>query len=69
MPRSDMRKVGAFWEGETKDGGSYLSGQLDNREEPPTRDEKLLIFRNGYKKQDKEPDYIMYAAPRNRGGD
>ena len=49
-------KVAGLWRNKARDGRSYLSGNLG--------DARILIFPNGYKKGEKEPDYHMYLAPR-----
>ena len=59
-------KVAGLWRNKARDGSAYLSGNWG--------DARILIFQNGYKKGEKEPDYHMYLAPRHQqakpiGGD
>lgn len=49
-----MIKIGAVWAGNDKDGNPMLTGQIG--------DARLVILKNGYKEQDKHPDYIVYIA-------
>jgi hypothetical protein len=49
-------KVAGLWRNKARDGSAYLSGNWG--------DARVLIFPNGYKQGDKEPDYLMYIAPR-----
>lgn len=44
----------ALWENKTKDGKTYLSGNLGNN--------KVLVFKNTHKKNEKEPDYRVLLA-------
>ena len=46
-------RVCGLWANE-KDGKTYLSGSIGNA--------KLLVFPNGYKDKDNQPDYILYVA-------
>lgn len=46
-----MEKIGALWENEGKKG-KYLSGNVQGV--------NVVIFTNGYKKEGKHPDWIIY---------
>jgi len=48
-----MIKLTSLWKGTTKDGKTYFKGYLG--------DSQLMIFENGYKTEDKHPDYIVYV--------
>lgn len=48
-----MIKLTALWTNKDKEGKTYLSGYLG--------DTRLVVFTNGYKKQEKEPDWIVYV--------
>ena len=48
-------KLGGLWKNESKDGKTYLSGSF-------TYGTKILIFPNGFKESEKDPDHIMYLA-------
>lgn len=49
-----MLQLGGLWVNESKKGNKYMSGYLGNL--------SLKIFRNTFKKNDNEPDYVMYLA-------
>jgi hypothetical protein len=49
-----MIKLTGLWSGKTKDGSTYYSGYLGAA--------KILIFKNKYKRDDKDPDVIAYVA-------
>jgi len=61
-------RVGAGWAKESKDGGTYYSVQLGDKETSfndladYTKDGRLrlLIFDNKYKKEEKHPDVLIY---------
>jgi len=57
----EMIQLGGLWQNDDKDGQTFFSGYLGNA--------KLLIFKNGYKKEDKHPDYIMYVAAKEKKED
>lgn len=54
-----MLQLGGLWVNESKSGVKYMTGYMGNL--------KLMIFRNNFKKEDNQPDYVMYLAekPRN----
>lgn len=47
-----MEKIGALWKKESKNIGTFLSGDV--------RGEKIFIMKNKYKKKDLQPDYIIF---------
>ena len=51
-----MMKLTGLWKSKTKDGKTYLSGNLGNI--------KVLVFTNDYKKKDSDPDYNLFFAPK-----
>lgn len=51
-----MIKLGGLWRNVDREGNEYFSGNLNTSS-------RLMIFRNGYKKAEKEPDFILYIAP------
>lgn len=57
--RGNLNRIGALWlsKNRTRQGDRYMSGrlQLDDNTEI-----KLLVFKNGYKEEDRHPDYIIY---------
>ena len=55
---SDMVKVTGLWENETSRGDKYFSGSIGGA--------KVLIFKNGYKDKENQPDYILYFANNKR---
>ena len=56
-----MEKIGALWLRKDKNGKLYMSGKI--------REEKIYVFRNKFKKEDKHPDYIVNAADDEKGED
>jgi hypothetical protein len=60
----DKVKAGALWK---KEGGrgTFFTGTLDAAAAKMALDTgrtKLLVFTNGYKEDDRHPDYIVYLA-------
>lgn len=51
---SDLVKLGAVWRGKSKDGKTMLTGLMG--------DARLIILPNGFKTEEKHPDYIVYVA-------
>lgn len=51
-------KLGSLWSNESKNGATYLSGNLG--------DAKILVFPNSFKKEPKHPDFIVYIASREK---
>ncbi len=54
-----MIKLGALWAGNGKEGSPVLSGQING-------DVRIVIFKNGYKTEDKHPDYLLYIEAAER---
>lgn len=52
--RGELVKIGALWTKKTKDGEMCLTGRMG--------DAVLLIFKNRFKQEDRQPDYIAYVA-------
>lgn len=48
----------ALWKNTTKEGKTYLSGNIGGA--------KVLVFANEYKKEEREPDYRVYLVPREK---
>ncbi len=59
MENSKLIRLTGMWSGTTKAGGTYLTGNFSSSS-------KLLILPNTYKKQESDPDYIAYIAPKER---
>jgi len=51
---SDKVKIGALWKKEDKEGNKWLSGKMG--------DAYLEVSKNQFKKEDKQPDFIVYVA-------
>ena len=49
-----MIELTGLWERQDKNGNSVLSGYIGKA--------KLVIFKNTYKKTEKQPDYIAYIS-------
>lgn len=52
----DKIRIGGLWKNDGQSGVSYLSGGFGQA--------KLLVFQNNYKRGEKDPDYVMYLAPK-----
>ena len=52
--KSEMVRLGGLWKNETKDGKTYLSGTFGGA--------RLMIFPNGFKEKDNDPDYVVTIA-------
>ena len=52
MPSKDD-KIGALWIKE-KNGKVYMTGEINGQ--------KVVLFMNGYKEQEKHPDWIAYKS-------
>lgn len=50
-----------LWENTDKNGNKYLSGNIGNA--------KVMIFKNTYKKAEREPDYRLYIAKKEQKND
>ena len=53
---SNLKKIGTFWLNESAKG-KYFSGKVEEAIQPG---QKILVFRNDYKKEDKHPDYNIF---------
>lgn len=49
-----MNRVGAAWEGKTKNGKEKLSIHLDENKQ------RFIAFRNSFKTTEKHPDWLIY---------
>jgi hypothetical protein len=58
MEKEAKIPLAGLWRNETKDGKTYLSGYLGEA--------KILIFPNGFKETEKQPDYRMYLVENKR---
>lgn len=56
---SNMIQVGGLWKSITSKEEPMLSGYLGNA--------RIVILPNGFKKEDKHPDYIFYIAEGDKG--
>ena len=54
MDKSD--KLGALWKRMNKNGDEFFSGVLENGDGTKT---KIVIFKNGFKDKDNQPDYMI----------
>lgn len=57
MPSRET-KLGALWEKKNSMGGSFFSGVLNVNGEAI----KIVVFKNGYKKEERQPDYEIFAS-------
>ena len=54
-------KLTGLWKNTSKNGQVFYAGNLG----PAAR---LLVFKNSFKKGEKEPDLVLYLAPNDRQG-
>jgi hypothetical protein len=54
--KSKLTKIGALWVGSGKNG-KFMSGRIELGEDNEMR---ILVFKNGYKEKDNQPDYVIY---------
>ena len=57
----DRLKLTGLWKNTDRKGDIYYAGSLS----PGVR---ILIFKNSYKKEAREPDLILYVAPAEKKG-
>lgn len=50
-----LKKIGALWKMTSKKGAKYLSGEINF-----PREQRIVVFKNSFKKNEKEPDYLIY---------
>ena len=55
MPNEKRENVSGLWINQTKNGDTYFSGKNEGF--------KYVIFKNGFKEKDNQPDYILYKEP------
>jgi hypothetical protein len=53
---SNLKKIGALWIGNGKNG-KFMSGRIELSEDEELR---VLVFKNGYKEKPSQPDYVIY---------
>lgn len=61
----EKRKVCGLWRKETKAGSTYFVSATLTQEmiDQLVPGEKLMIFENNYKENERQPDYQVFAAP------
>lgn len=52
-------KLGGLWANKTRDGKTFLSGSLGYSAQ-------FMVFKNEYKKAEKDPDYIIYLGQKEK---
>ncbi len=55
MPNPNQEKLSGLWINKTKSGDTYFSGKNDGF--------KYVIFKNGFKEKENQPDYVLYREP------
>lgn len=61
--RGKLARIGALWIKSGKNG-KYLAGTIDI---DGRNSVKLMVFPNGYKEEQRHPDYVIYAPPADDG--
>ncbi len=49
---SNLEKVGALWQNTSADGKPYFNLDLSGQ--------KFVVFPNGFKSEEKQPDFLVY---------
>jgi hypothetical protein len=57
MSDEKQKSIGALWENQSSKG-KYFTGQLEIDEKKI----KIVVFANGFKKEDKHPDWKIYVS-------
>ena len=52
-------KLGALWKKVKNNGDEFYTGVLENADGTKT---KIVVFKNGYKNKDSQPDYMILRA-------
>lgn len=52
------KKLGALWEGTTKNGQLYFNGSIEINGEKI----KVVVFKNNKRPDKKDPDYVIYES-------
>ncbi len=55
MANPNQEKLSGLWLNKTKSGETYFSGKNEGF--------KYVIFKNGFKEKENQPDYILYREP------
>jgi len=50
--QSNLEKVGALWQNTSAEGKPYFNLDLQG--------DKFVVFSNGYKSEEKQPDFLVY---------
>lgn len=59
--KNNMINIGGLWLNKSQNGEIYFSGYFGNA--------RLLIFKNGFKEKENQPDYVMYVAKAEKRSD
>lgn len=59
-----MIEIGAFWKRTSQKGKRYLNGSIDPASIPESFGEKIkvVMFPNGAKEKDSQPDFYLYLS-------
>jgi hypothetical protein len=57
--KEKLVKIGALWIGKSQGGVGYMSGVI---QDSSGNDIRVIVFKNGYKEEDKHPDYVVYLS-------
>tara|TARA_R100000152_G_C6749959_1_gene173583 strand:- start:879 stop:1184 length:306 start_codon:yes stop_codon:yes gene_type:complete len=61
--KSQNEEIGAFWKRTSRNNMTYLAGHIKVPQEDGTeRTEKVVVFSNQNKQNDKQPDYRVYVS-------
>jgi len=54
-----MEKLGALWDRESQKGNAFKAGKINKDIKAGT---SIMIFENGYKNKESDPDYYIYLS-------
>lgn len=64
MAEEKQKSIGALWS-KTSGRGDYFTGQIELADGSKL---KIVVFRNGYKTEDKHPDWRIYESKPKEAG-
>ena len=59
MVETNLEKVGALWQNTASDGKQYFNLDLEGQ--------KYVVFSNGFKQEEKQPDFLVYERVKEKG--
>ena len=60
--KTQNEELGALWKRTSQQGQKYLAGHIKVGEFGEEQTVKVVVFQNGHKNNDKQPDFRMYKS-------